>query len=354
MTDSFSSDQSALKQLALLNRIALMAVQDIDASQSMLQRIVETLQQEFDWEFVSCVIVDKQTNEFVCQAVSSTIPSEIKLGYRRALGTGVVGDCVQSKQTIDLDDTRGYPGFVDTLGATRSELCVPVMHNNEVLAVLNAESLHVASFRGQRRMLETIAAQIAGVIYAANLYSDLQETHAQLQQAYRAMENISQLDGLTGIANRRCFDAWMQEQFAKGEPTSLLMIDIDHFKSYNDGYGHLGGDACLKQVAELLAYVLEGSDSRLARYGGEEFALILPNTGLREAHGLAERIRLAVEARAFEHEFCDGKRVTLSIGLASCVPDGKETAPALILQADQALYRAKHEGRNRVEVYKKE
>jgi len=351
MTESFTGDQSALKQLALLNRIALLAVQDIDASQSMLQRIVETLQQEFSWEFVSCVIVDKQTNEFVCQAVSSTIPSEIKLGYRRALGTGVVGDCVQSKQTIDLDDTRGYPGFVDTLGATRSELCVPVMHNNEVLAVLNAESLHVGSFRGQRRMLETIAAQIAGVIYAANLYSDLQETHAQLQQAYRAMENISQLDGLTGIANRRCFDTWMLEQLGQDEPLSLLMIDIDHFKSYNDGYGHQGGDACLKQVAELLAYVLEGTDSRLARYGGEEFAIIFPNTVLKEACAVAERLKLSIEARAFEHAFCERKIVTLSIGVASCKPHLHREPQQLISQADEALYEAKRKGRNRVEVY---
>ena len=119
MPKSLSDDRRAIKQLALLNHIALLAVEDIDASQSMLQRIVETLQQEFNWEFVACVVIDKSTNEFVCQAVSSTIPSEVKMGYRRALGTGVVGNCVQSKQTIDLDDTRGYPGFVDTLGATR-------------------------------------------------------------------------------------------------------------------------------------------------------------------------------------------------------------------------------------------
>lgn len=351
MAKSFTGDQSALKQLALLNRIALMAVQDIDASQSMLQRIVETLQQEFNWEFVSCVIVDKQTNEFVCQAVSSTIPSEIKLGYRRALGTGVVGDCVQSKQTIDLDDTRGYPGFVDTLGATRSELCVPVMHNNEVLAVLNAESLHVGSFRGQRRMLETIAAQIAGVIYAANLYSDLQETHAQLQQAYRAMENISQLDGLTGIANRRCFDAWMLEYLASDVSLSLLLIDIDHFKNYNDGYGHLGGDACLKQVAELLTYVLAESHACLARYGGEEFAVIFPNTSLWEASAVAERLRLAIEARAFEHVYCERKIVTLSIGVACCQQPVNREPQELIAHADEALYEAKRKGRNRIEVY---
>ena len=105
MIDSSNNDQGALKQLALLNRIALLAVQDIDESQSMLQCIVETLQKEFNWEFVSCVVIDKSTNEFVCQAASSTIPSDVKIGYRRVLGTGVVGDCVISGQTIELDDT---------------------------------------------------------------------------------------------------------------------------------------------------------------------------------------------------------------------------------------------------------
>ena len=151
-------------------------------------------------------------------------------------------------------------------------------------------------------MLETIAAQIAGVIYAANLFSNLQKTHEQLQQAYRAMENLSQLDGLTGIANRRCFDAWMLTclNAAKrdAEPLSLLMLDIDFFKAYNDGYGHLGGDVCLKQVAELLTYVLADSNAHLARYGGEEFAIILPNTPLLEALAVAERLLLSMQARA--------------------------------------------------------
>ncbi len=355
MSGTVTRDRLAIQQLVLLNRIALLAVQDLGALQPMLQRIVEELQQEFGWEFVSCASIDKATNEFVCQSVCSKVPTQIHVGYRRALGSGIVGECAQSGKTIDIDDTRGHPNFVETLGCTMSELCVPVIHNNEVLAVLNAESKHVGAFRGQRRLLETIAAQIAGAIYTANLYSHLQDTHQQLQTAYRTLENISHQDGLTGIANRRCFDTWIEECFNSAAiaktPVSMLLIDIDNFKAYNDGYGHLGGDICLKQVAELLAYVIADSNARFARYGGEEFVIILPNMTLPDAYAFAERARLSIEARAFEHDYCPRKILTLSIGVACCTPVANENPQQLILHADQALYEAKRKGRNRVEIY---
>ncbi|MEO8000659.1 MAG: sensor domain-containing diguanylate cyclase [Arenimonas sp.] len=355
MTNTSNRDRLAIQQLVLLNRIALLAVQDLGALQPMLQRIVEELQKEFGWEFVACVSIDKISNEFVCQAVCSAIPTQIHVGYRRLLGSGVVGECALSGHTIDIDDTREHPNFIETLDGTLSELCVPVIHNNEVLAVLNAESLRVGAFQGQRRLLETIAAQIAGAIYTANLYSHLQETHLELQHAYSTLENISQQDGLTGIANRRCFDAWMKESFNTAAenktPVALLLIDIDNFKNYNDGYGHLGGDICLRQAAQLLAYMLTEADARLARYGGEEFAIIFPNTTEQAAFAFAERIRLSFEARAFEHNYNESKIVTLSIGVASHTPAANDDPQYLISCADKALYEAKRNGRNRVEIY---
>lgn len=129
------------------------------------------------------------------------------------------------------------------------------------------------------------------------------------------------------------------------------MIDIDNFKPYNDGYGHLGGDICLKQVAELLAYVIADGNARFARYGGEEFVIILPGMNLPEAYAFAERARLSIEARAFEHDYCQRKILTLSIGVATCHPLANENPQELISHADQALYEAKRKGRNRVEVY---
>lgn len=349
MTQRIDSATDAMRQLAILNRIARIAVEDM-ALRPMLQRVVDTLAAEFQWEFVACAGIDVASGEFVCEAVHSDLETEIVVGYRRALGSGVVGECALTGRTIDIDDIRDHPNFVDTLHGTRSELCVPVIHKGEVLAVLNAESRRVGAFRGQRALLETVADQIAGVICAARLLDSLQHANAQLQDAFQAMESLSQLDGLTGIANRRHFDEWIAQALelaaASRRSLALLLVDVDHFKAYNDGYGHLAGDGCLKQVASLLAYVLDGTTMRLARYGGEEFVVLLPDADLTAALAQAERLRLAMESRAFEHRHCSGGLVTISVGAAACIPDAGAQADILMVPADAALYDAKRSGRN--------
>jgi diguanylate cyclase (GGDEF)-like protein len=215
--------------------------------------------------------------------------------YQRELGSGVVGACAQRGETIDVEDTRAFPGFVDTLGGTRSELCVPIKHDGEVLAVLNAESRQPRAFRGQRELLETVADQIAGMIRVAKLLDHLQRTNAQLRDAYARVEELSRTDELTGLANRRCFDEWLRQCLAAPGTVALLMVDVDHFKDYNDSHGHVAGDACLQEIASLLAYLLAGTPARLARYGGEEFAVILPGEDGpgAAAQGVAEEEALA-------------------------------------------------------------
>src|SRR4249919_3307042 len=257
-----------MRQLATLNRIARIAIQDL-ALRPMLQRIVDILHEEFDWDFVACASIDFSANTFRCEAVCSSVPTEVVVDYQRELGSGVVGQCAQRGLTIDIEDTRDFPGFIDTLGGTRSELCVPVVHDGEVLAVLNAESRAPRAFRGQRELLETVADQIAGMIRVAKLLDHLQRTNAQLRDAYARVEELSRTDELTGVPNRRCFDHWLDQLLAEGGVVGLLMVDVDHFKIYNDGYGHVAGDACLQQVAALMAYLLAGSTARLSRYGGE-------------------------------------------------------------------------------------
>ena len=340
------------RQLATLNRIALIAVQDLSV-RPMLQRIVDTLAEEFGWEFVACASIDRARGEFVCEAICSQIPGSIEVGYRRALGTGVVGECANTGLTIDIDDARVYPGMIDTLGGTLSELCVPVLHNGQVLAVINAESRALGTFRGQRMMLETAAAQVAGVLYAAHLLEQLQRANAQLQDAYRALENSSRLDALTGIANRRRFDFWLEEtaddSVRTGLPMALLLVDVDHFKAYNDNFGHPAGDACLKRVAQCLQQALaEGSSVRLARYGGEEFVLIAPATSLAEAVRLGEWLCQALHAADIPHRHSPLGRLTISVGVAAGTPDGEVQAGELVAAADAALYRAKLAGRNGV------
>ncbi len=176
----------------------------------------------------------------------------------------------------------------------------------------------------------------------------------KLDEANRELTRLSAVDGLTGIANRRCFDETLQREWRraarKGSPISLLIADVDHFKEFNDGYGHQVGDECLKTVALVIAGRLRRPTDLAARYGGEEFVVVLPETDLEGALGVAETMRQAVEAEAIAHGFSSvGKHVTISIGVASLVPgrDDESGFVALLKLADQALYRAKRAGRNR-------
>lgn len=351
MRDDIEQLTEAARQLATLKRIARITARDM-ALRPMLQHIVDTLFDEFSWEFVACASVDMARGEFICEAMRSAVDTSVMIGYRRALGSGVVGECALTQKTIDIPDARTHPNFVDTLGGTLSELCVPVIHNGELMAVLNAESRRLDAFRGQRDMLETVAGQVAGMLHAANLLEELQRANAQLQQAYRELESASQRDVLTGVANRRRFDQWLNEAThaaaQSGRPLALLLIDVDNFKAYNDGYGHVAGDACLRLIASVLAAVVEDTPARLARYGGEEFALVFPDADMTQATALAERLRLAVAARALEHRHAASGHVTVSIGVATAAPCQTVMTGLLVERADTALYEAKRSGRNQV------
>lgn len=176
----------------------------------------------------------------------------------------------------------------------------------------------------------------------------------KLDEANRELTRLSAVDGLTGIANRRCFDDTLQREWRRAArrrvPLALLLADIDHFKEFNDRYGHQSGDECLKHVAGALAARLNRPTDLVARYGGEEFAVILPETDAAGACRVAEAMCRAVEAARIGHARSPtGPVVTISIGGAAVVPpDGNvDGMLALLRQADEALYAAKARGRNR-------
>ncbi len=180
----------------------------------------------------------------------------------------------------------------------------------------------------------------------------LDEAHKELEEKNAILERISSEDGLTGIFNRRSFDQFLQKEWDRAirEKTniSLIMIDIDHFKGYNDHYGHQGGDDCLCQVASALAEAVGRPGDMVARYGGEEFVVVLPNTDIDGAALIAEKLRRKVEGLALPHNYSTtANYVTISLGVAGIVPAVDSDPDTLIKQADAALYESKESGRNR-------
>ncbi len=168
------------------------------------------------------------------------------------------------------------------------------------------------------------------------------------------LAEMSRIDGLTGIPNRRRFDEYLQQECGRskrsGSSLSLLMMDIDFFKQFNDRYGHQEGDACLQKVAHALQDCMARSTDLVARYGGEEFACVLTDTDLQGARVIGEKLRQAVTGLAIPHEFSSGADVvTLSLGCAVFAHDSGMSTEELIGAADENLYRAKANGRNRLE-----
>ncbi len=184
------------------------------------------------------------------------------------------------------------------------------------------------------------------------------QLHLQLKQRIDELHALSTIDGLTGLHNRRQLDHCLEAEWRRARrsqrPLSFLLIDVDFFKPYNDTYGHQAGDSCLREVASLVAGAARRPSDTAARFGGEEFAVVLPETAIDGASKVAQRLRSAVANAHINHGASSvAHHVTVSVGAASCVPDiaaeiGKQGD--LIKQADEALYRAKAQGRNRVVV----
>ena len=220
-----------------------------------------------------------------------------------------------------------------SLGA--SDYLVKFPDKIEVIARIRA---HSRSFLAQKQRDEA--------------YDALREMQQELEVKNAELERLSSQDGLTGIANRRIFDEFIDKEWMRAarekQPISLILIDIDHFKLYNDNYGHQGGDDCLRRVAQALASTVRRPGDLVARYGGEEFAVVMPGTDAEGAASIADALRSRIEELHLRHEFSTtADHVTISLGVATMVPDGSQQAEVLVAAADKALYEAKESGRNR-------
>ncbi len=201
-----------------------------------------------------------------------------------------------------------------------------------------------------RDLTRFLVSQNALVHLNEQLEAKILQRTRELEEANQRLSELSLTDGLTGIANRRKFDAAFVEEWARaartGATLSLIMLDLDHFKKYNDHYGHQQGDDCLRRVAEVLRSNARRQGDLVSRYGGEEFCMILPDTALSGAIEIAERLRREVENMHMPHVLSDMGRITVSLGVAASTPCKVMNPAELLRRADESLYLAKSEGRN--------
>ncbi len=181
------------------------------------------------------------------------------------------------------------------------------------------------------------------------------QTHLELKRKSDLLENISSRDGLTGIYNRRQFDIVIEAEWKRAirqaRPLSVILLDLDFFKLYNDNYGHQAGDECLKNVARALSANLKRATDFVARYGGEEFVIVLPETPPEEAFLIGERVRKVIEKLQIEHKHSlVSDYITVSVGTATTIPTKECDYRILPKTADNALYEAKQAGRNNVKI----
>ena len=217
---------------------------------------------------------------------------------------------------------------------------------NDYLVKLPDNIELVARIRYHSRSYKTLLQRDAA-------YRALRVSQQQLLDTNLVLQRLMNSDGLTGLSNRRHFDEYLELEWRKSvrdqTQLSLLMIDVDYFKSYNDNFGHLEGDEALRKVALAIRDASSRPSDLPARYGGEEFALVLPNTSPGGARLVAEKLRQTVAALKIPHIApAEGSSLTISIGLSTITPEHGSDCRQLILAADKGLYQAKHNGRNQV------
>ena len=291
----------------------------------------------------SLFMLDDRYEELVEKSVVYGIEGEAKFDEKLIesfkSGKGIAGEVFNSGKAKLITNIRKDKAFENKEGEAntiKSMICVPLMIRDTPIGVMNIVNKLSGRFNNDDLQIAlTMANQAAVVIEKARLY------------------NLATVDGLTGLVVRRHFQSKMEEEFRRArrynKPLSYLMTDIDHFKKFNDTYGHQTGDAVLREVAKIVRKSVRETDIA-ARYGGEEFCVILPETEPEGAVQFAERLRQSVEAATFIGAQGEELKVTISIGVSSIPYTSPETADDMIKLADDSLYVCKKNGRNRVEL----
>jgi diguanylate cyclase (GGDEF)-like protein len=326
----YALEQRRAKHLEAINTIARQttAVTDI---RRLLDKVAAQITESFRTDEVSILLLD--SGRLVPRAYHGTLTPLFPLGDPLARVSPICQHAVSTNMPVLVEDVSKAPDYLPIFDETRSQLVLPLISFGQTIGVLTLESATCYGISSEdAKPLESVADICAAAIQNAYYFDRVK------QLAYR--------DGLTGVFNRRFFDNRMAEEIERSErhcnPLSVLLVDIDSFKSLNDEFGHLLGDEVLKQVSNIFLMQTRKSDV-VCRYGGDELAVLLPQTVGTNALIVAEKLRCAVA----EWDFPGAARsVTLSIGVAQ-FPIHGASRDELIKSADNALYAAKQAGRNR-------
>lgn len=256
-------------------------------------------------------------------------------------------------EKLNSNDKEGYAKEI------QPAVMVAIETNSRLLELSNSITNHIENLSGQKTSTLRKFQVLAFFLALANflvMISSLWKRMSSLSNERSELQSKVIQDPLTGLANRRHLDEYLKEEVGRcsrtGQPISVILIDIDYFKAFNDASGHLEGDRCLRVISNLLHDSINRPSDLAARYGGEEFCIVLPDTDLEGAAALAEMIRAELEGLHVPHpENPASSWVTASLGIASRVPPANYSYKDLLKKADEALYAAKGAGRNRISVY---
>lgn len=331
--------EESLHELSVLYNISQALTGSIDPEE-LCNLLGDVIVRNVGVQDFAILLLDEETQKIEVKAARGFKENDHVRELKFDLGEGISGKVAKTKQPIYIPDTSKDNLYLHYKGAKPEDgsfLCLPIVAKGLSLGAINFSRKQVDGFTSNEiRLLTTVVGQIGIAIESARLYAKTKE--------------MTLIDELTQVYNRRHFQKILEMEFKRAKrfqrPLTLLMVDVDHFKEFNDTFGHLEGDKVLADLAEVLASNLREVDT-VARYGGEEFSVILPNTSLDEGQHVAHKVRDLVAKMHEKHGRPLAQKVTVSIGVAAY---DAETANLedLINHADIALYRAKSQGRNRV------
>jgi diguanylate cyclase (GGDEF)-like protein/PAS domain S-box-containing protein len=339
------SDIQTLQLMAGFLASSLHLASEFDAKNILLSQL-----QESEQRYRS--VIASMTEGVVLQLADGQITT-CNASAERIIG--LTPEQMMGRRSIDLDwrtvqeDGSPFPGqqhpAMITLqtGEARSNVVMGIHKSDKTLTWISINS---------QPLFQMNQSQPYGVVTTFADITERKQAEEMLRHRAEQERLIATTDGLTQVANRRCFDERLQLEWHRlmqgQQQLSLIMLDVDYFKRYNDFYGHQAGDTCLVKVAKAAAAAVKRSADLFVRYGGEEFAAILPNTDAAGAIAVAESIREAIRDLAIPHEQSDVSAiVTVSMGIATVIPTAERSPDELVALADRALYDAKRQGRDR-------